>query len=172
MAPHPLKHPFRLLRPVLRVSAPASPGASWPCSIARRMQDMESDSRIRHREALAGRRHRPCIPNEGLRYMRIGYARVSKADDSQSLDLQSDAGPGLDSCLRALRKGDVLVVWKLDRRGRNLAHRVHTVKDLSARLEPAGARQSRRADRHHHRSRPPRVRHLRSTGQVRTRTDP
>ena len=87
--------------------------------------------------------------------MLIGYARVSKADGSQSLDLQRDAlcGVGvdaasiyhdfasetrddrtvLDSCLRALRKGDVLVVWKLDRVGRNLAHLVKTVQNLSAR---------------------------------------
>ena len=82
--------------------------------------------------------------------MLIGYARVSKADGSQSLDLQRegvDAGhvyhdvasgvrddrPGLDSCVRALRMGDVLVVWKLDRLGRNLAHLVNTVQDLSAR---------------------------------------
>ena len=87
--------------------------------------------------------------------MLIGYARVSKADGSQSLDLQRDAlraagidavnvyhdsasgvrddRPGLDSCLRALRKGDVIVVWKLDRLGRNLAHLVNTVQDLSAR---------------------------------------
>ena len=36
-------------------------------------------------------------------------------------------------CLCALRKGDVLVVWKLDRLGRNLAHLVNTVQDLSAR---------------------------------------
>ena len=73
--------------------------------------------------------------------MRIGYARVSKADGSQSLDLQRDAlraegiddpanlypdfasggrddRPGLDSRLGALRKGDVLVVWKLGRLGR------------------------------------------------------
>ncbi len=73
--------------------------------------------------------------------MLIGYAHVSKADGSQSLDLQRDAlraegiddpahlyhdvasgvrddRPGLDSSLRALRKGDVLVVWKLDRLGR------------------------------------------------------
>ena len=34
---------------------------------------------------------RPHVPNERLRYMRIGDARVSKADGSQSLDLQRDA---------------------------------------------------------------------------------
>ena len=87
--------------------------------------------------------------------MLIGYARVSKADGSHSLDLQRDAlvaegvdpdgiyedrasgvkedSPGLEACLRALRDGDVLVVWKLDRLGRNLAHLVGTVQDLSAR---------------------------------------
>jgi DNA invertase Pin-like site-specific DNA recombinase len=87
--------------------------------------------------------------------MLIGYARVSKADGSQSLDLQHDAlraagvrqdhiyedrasgsrddRPGLEACLRALREGDVLVVWKLDRLGRTLAHLVNTVKDLSGR---------------------------------------
>ena len=61
--------------------------------------------------------------------MLIGYARVSKADGSQSLDLQRDAlragvrddRPGLDSCVRARRPGDVLVVWKFGRLGRNLA---------------------------------------------------
>ena len=46
---------------------------------------------IRHTEAAAGRRHRPYVPNERLRYILIGYARVSKADGSQSLDLQRDA---------------------------------------------------------------------------------
>ena len=47
----------------------------------------------------------------------------------------ASATTGRDStgCLRALRKGDVLVVWKLDRLGRNLAHLVNTVQDLSAR---------------------------------------
>jgi DNA invertase Pin-like site-specific DNA recombinase len=87
--------------------------------------------------------------------MLIGYARVSKADGSQSLDLQLDAlraagvqqdqiyedrasgsrddRPGLEACLRALRESDVLVVWKLDRLGRTLAHLVNTVKDLSGR---------------------------------------
>ena len=35
--------------------------------------------------------------------------------------------------MRALRKGDVLVVWKLDRLGRNLAHLVNTVQNLSVR---------------------------------------
>ena len=34
---------------------------------------------------------RPCIANDRLRHILIGYARVSKADGSQSLDLQRDA---------------------------------------------------------------------------------
>jgi len=87
--------------------------------------------------------------------MRIGYARVSKSDGSQVLHLQIDAllaagidkeciyqdqssgkqdnRSGLESCLKALRAGDVLIVWKLDRLGRNLKHLVNTVHDLADR---------------------------------------
>ena len=87
--------------------------------------------------------------------MLIGYIRVSKADGSQSTDLQRDAllaagvdqaqlyedqasgkredRPGLTSCLKALRDGDTLMVWKLDRLGRNLRHLINTVHDLTAR---------------------------------------
>ena len=87
--------------------------------------------------------------------MLIGYMRVSKADGSQSTDLQRDAlisagvsashiyedqasgrrddRPGLTACLKALRDGDTLLVWKLDRLGRNLRHLVNTVHDLTVR---------------------------------------
>lgn len=87
--------------------------------------------------------------------MLIGYMRVSKADGSQVLDLQKDAliaagveadhiyqdmasgakddRPGLGSCLKSLRKGDVLVIWKLDRLGRNLKHLITVVEDLTKR---------------------------------------
>lgn len=87
--------------------------------------------------------------------MRIGYARVSKSDGGQVLDLQldallaaginkesiykdeisgkSDKRPGLDACVKALRPGDVLIVWKLDRLGRSLKHLVNIVHDLADR---------------------------------------
>ena len=81
--------------------------------------------------------------------MLIGYARVSKTDGSQNLDLQKDAlqaagvdseniyqdeasgknmkRPALEACLKALRKNDALVVWKLDRLGRSLHDLVNIV---------------------------------------------
>src|ERR671939_233435 len=87
--------------------------------------------------------------------MLVGYMRVSKADGSQVTDLQRDAlqaagvevhhlyedtvtgrkddRPGLAACLKALREGDTLIVWKLDRLGRDLRHLVNTVHDLTAR---------------------------------------
>ena len=44
-----------------------------------------------------------------------------------------DDRPGLAACLKALRQGDTLVVWKLDRLGRDLRHLVNTVHDLTGR---------------------------------------
>ena len=87
--------------------------------------------------------------------MLIGYARVSKSDGHQVLDLQIDALTnsgvkeeniysdkisgsiddriGLENCLKALREEDILVVYKLDRLGRNLKHLIQTVEDLTKR---------------------------------------
>ncbi|SDQ23019.1 Site-specific DNA recombinase [Paraburkholderia fungorum] len=79
---------------------------------------------------------------------RIGYARVST--DDQNLDLQRDAlnlagvqciyeemasgkaggRQELDHCLKALRAGDTLVVWRLDRLGRSLPDLVRIVAEL------------------------------------------
>ena len=85
----------------------------------------------------------------------IGYARVSKSDGSQTVAPQrdalleagvapervyedlacgrDDARPGLVACLKALQPGNTLVVWKLDRLGRDLRHLVNTVEDLRGR---------------------------------------
>lgn len=82
---------------------------------------------------------------------RIGYARVST--DDQHLDLQRDAlqqagcrviyeeaasgksaaRPELEQCRKALRAGDTLVVWRLDRLGRSLTDLVQIVADLEQR---------------------------------------
>lgn len=80
----------------------------------------------------------------------VGYARVST--DEQDVALQLEAlqqhgcarewifvdtasgartqRPGLDACLGSLRKGDVLLVWRLDRLGRSMPHLVHLVTEL------------------------------------------
>jgi len=81
----------------------------------------------------------------------IGYARVSTAE--QDTALQTDAlrkagcerifedtvsgaktdRPGLTAALAWLRDGDVLVVWRLDRLGRSMAHLIETVSALESR---------------------------------------
>jgi DNA invertase Pin-like site-specific DNA recombinase len=43
---------------------------------------------------------------------------------------KKDDRPGLEACLKSLREGDTLIVWKLDRLGRSLRHLVNTIHDL------------------------------------------
>jgi len=77
--------------------------------------------------------------------MKIGYARVSTKD--QSLNLQKDAlekagckkiyseqvsgakieRKKLDEMIKQVRKGDIIVVWKLDRLGRSLRDLVNLI---------------------------------------------
>jgi len=85
--------------------------------------------------------------------LQIGYARVST--DDQKLDLQIDAlkragvdldriyteqvsgvktkRPQLTECIKSLRVGDTLVVWRLDRLGRNLPELIKIMTDLEER---------------------------------------
>jgi len=80
--------------------------------------------------------------------MNLGYARVSTQE--QNLDLQIDAlraagcenvytdkmsgtkteRPGLDKIMSFIRKGDTLVVWRLDRLGRSLRHLIQVLNQL------------------------------------------
>lgn len=82
---------------------------------------------------------------------RIGYTRVSTV--AQTLDQQNDAltkagvaktfydtmsgarddRPGLAALMEYVREGDTIVVWKLDRLGRNTLHILETVKALTDR---------------------------------------
>lgn len=81
--------------------------------------------------------------------MRIGYARVST--QGQNLGLQINAlekasceeifqekesgakekRPELDKMLSKLRKGDTVIVWKLDRIGRNMKHLIELVEQFN-----------------------------------------
>jgi len=83
----------------------------------------------------------------------IGYARVSTSE--QDLHLQREAlrgagcsdewifwdiasgartaRPGLEACLQALHPGDTLLVWRLDRLGRSMAHLVTVIEELRGR---------------------------------------
>lgn len=83
--------------------------------------------------------------------LNVGYARVSTTD--QDLSLQIDAlkaakcgqiftdkisgsksdRKGLNDCLSSLKAGDTLMVWRLDRLGRSLAHLVNIVSMLKER---------------------------------------
>jgi len=89
--------------------------------------------------------------NTEVKGMLIGYARVSTED--QKMDLQKDAliahgvdpeflfeekisgvkstRPQLQTCLKMLRRGDVLVVWRLDRLGRSIRELVTISHDLA-----------------------------------------
>ena len=83
--------------------------------------------------------------------MKIGYARISTLDQNQELqeDALKEAGcrkifrdaasgaraerPGLGQALEYLRKGDCLVVWRLDRLGRSLKHLIDVIEGLEKR---------------------------------------
>lgn len=83
--------------------------------------------------------------------MKIGYARISTQDQSPALqedalrgagceriflDIASGARadrPQLQAALDFVREGDQLVVWRLDRLGRSLAHLVEIAGDLDKR---------------------------------------
>src|SRR5215470_9004053 len=83
--------------------------------------------------------------------MKIGYCRVSTDDQNPDMQLTAlkRAGcrkiftdkatgahvkrPELTKCLKALKAGDVLVVWKLDRLGRSLRDLIALLEDWKTR---------------------------------------
>jgi Resolvase, N terminal domain len=97
------------------------------------------------------RRDGDTTPTEPPSGTRIGYTRVSTV--AQTLDQQNaaltaagvsktfsdvmsgarDDRPGLAALFEYVREGDTVVVWKLDRLGRNTLHILETVKALTDR---------------------------------------
>jgi DNA invertase Pin-like site-specific DNA recombinase len=84
--------------------------------------------------------------------MKYGYARVSTDDQNSALQIAAlkkagckklftDEGisgattkrPALLRCLKTVKPGDTLTVWKLDRLGRNVRDLIHMLDDLTAR---------------------------------------
>src|SRR5271163_2604016 len=119
--------------------------------------------------------------------MRIGYARVST--DDQTLDLQRDAmkrakcrqvyeehasgkntaRPQLEACLKSLREGDTLIVWRLDRLGRSLGPHSPNPRVQGARHWVCLAH---RADRHAIAGRATGISRLWGARRVRAQSDP
>jgi DNA invertase Pin-like site-specific DNA recombinase len=83
--------------------------------------------------------------------VRVGYVRVSTV--AQTLDQQNEAlvkagasktfsdtmsgarddRPGFAECVKYLREGDTLIVWRLDRLGRNMRSIINTLHELTER---------------------------------------
>jgi DNA invertase Pin-like site-specific DNA recombinase len=79
--------------------------------------------------------------------------------------------PQWTACLADLRPGDTLVIWRIDRLGRNLRDLIDIVTTLQAR-RGRGPVAEQRAGRHHHRARRRRVRDVRPDGRVQGRPHP
>jgi len=85
--------------------------------------------------------------------MKIGYARVSTTDQNPQMQIDALIAAGVDpdyiftehksgknrnrpalkDCLRMVRGGDTLVVWKLDRLGRSLIDLIQILDELKTR---------------------------------------
>lgn len=92
-----------------------------------------------------------CLTNKGVDILKIGYARVSTG--LQNLDLQEDSLKaegcqkiftdkisgskskrlGLENTIDFAREGDTIVVWRLDRLGRNMQDLITIVNQLNDR---------------------------------------
>ena len=107
----------------------------------------QTKRKTRKSESKQALRPRPYI--EGQPARRIGYVRVSDKDQSEALQIDAlqkagceviygDLGvsgaikhrASLDNLLKDLSKGDVLVVWKLDRLSRSTLHLLQLMEDL------------------------------------------
>ena len=116
----------RLLRYILyRLQKPCPETTSHPPPIAPFLARWRDGRPPRLRQGQHDRAEGP--PTD----RRTEESRLHKGMDGQSLR-GLDHRPKLEAVLDHLRPGDTLVVWRLDRLGRNLRHLIATVNDLAA----------------------------------------
>jgi DNA invertase Pin-like site-specific DNA recombinase len=102
---------------------------------------------------MAGKHETPHRKPSRVTPRLVGYARISTTEQDVTLQLEAlrqrgcspewtfvdtasgsrTQRPGLEACLASVRPGDVLVVWRLDRLGRSMAHLVTLIEDLRGR---------------------------------------
>ena len=102
---------------------------SWPGD-----SECVTDGRIRQQHRIRPRLQGRCRPDLDLQYDALvaGGAGEEAIYEDRASD-KKDSRPGFDGCLKALRQGDTLVVWKLDRLGRDPHHLVSVVQELTER---------------------------------------
>jgi DNA invertase Pin-like site-specific DNA recombinase len=87
------------------------------------------DSRASTRPVQEGADYRGSVPQVDLQKDALKRAKCREVYEEQASG-KNTGRPQLEGCLKSLREGDTLVVWRLDRLGRNLADLVRLIAEL------------------------------------------
>ena len=132
------------------VAAFASPRSAVDAAVAAQRVLAGADGAGDRRGRTCTRDYFGTVLNRAARVMAAGHGRQILVADSKAAQLTGvdlldlgprrlvmsgarDDRPGLAALMEYVREGDTVVVWKLDRLGRNMLHILQTVKELTDR---------------------------------------